>query len=95
MARESGCGQVMDIVFVHGLNGSPVGTWTHPQTKWFWPRELTSEEGFENVRVSTFGYNSRSLLGAHCVLDLKDFAMQLLSQLDGHLRVNGQVRYPL
>ncbi|MBI5428227.1 MAG: tetratricopeptide repeat protein [Nitrospinae bacterium] len=28
------------IVFIHGINGDPVGTWTNYRTRFFWPEEL-------------------------------------------------------
>src|SRR5208282_1684241 len=86
---------VIDIIFVHGLGGSAKGTWTHPQSKWFGPPGFAAMEGFENVRVSTFGYDSRwdNVLGTRNVLDIGDFSSQLLMKLDAHYDRKGDVRY--
>lgn len=45
-----------DIVFVHGLGGHPVATWTHPDNDAFWPRWLA--ERYPAVNVYTAGYES-------------------------------------
>ena len=83
-----------DIVFVHGLGGSARGTWTHPETKWFWPNGLAVKKGFQNARVLTFGYISdwANVLGPQNRLDVMDYALQLLDGLELHYRENGQVR---
>jgi hypothetical protein len=84
---------LVDIVFVHGLGGSAKGTWTHPVSKWFWPTGLLDEEGYENVRISTFGYSANwdILFGRRNVLDLSGFSNQLLDALDLHYRRKGDV----
>src|SRR5271155_4149700 len=48
----------VNIVFVHGLGGSAVGTWTDDETKFFWPAALTKSAGLENARIMTYGYNA-------------------------------------
>jgi hypothetical protein len=82
-----------DIVFVHGLGGSARRTWTHPESRWFWPRGLVDKKGFQNARVLTFGYFSdwTKGLGPQSRLDLRDYALQLLDRLDLHRRENGEV----
>ncbi|KAF5001057.1 hypothetical protein FDECE_11072 [Fusarium decemcellulare] len=51
----------VDIVFVHGLNGDRVKTWTSEETKKnpsvFWPRDLLPSK-CENARILSFGYNA-------------------------------------
>ncbi|KAF4461304.1 ribonuclease p mrp subunit [Fusarium albosuccineum] len=51
----------VDIVFVHGLNGDRVKTWTSEETKKnpsvFWPRDLLPNK-CENARILSFGYNA-------------------------------------
>jgi hypothetical protein len=86
--------EIVDIVFVHGLGGCPTATWTSPKTKWLWLEGLTEQDGFQNTRISTFGYDSRWRgLGPDCCLDVTDFAMQLLDGLEHHYEKNGPV-YP-
>ncbi len=48
----------LDIIFVHGLNGDAEMTWTHDETKKFWPEWLS--EDFPDVGVWTIGYNASS-----------------------------------
>jgi hypothetical protein len=83
----------VQIIFVHGLNGSKINTWATSGSE-FWPEWLPLEAGLENVRIATFGYNSTSnVLKPNSNLSIPDFANQLLvylSQLnyrDGSVRV--------
>jgi hypothetical protein len=45
----------VDIIFVHGLYGHRVGTWTKGSV--CWPRDLLGHD-VKNARVITFGYAS-------------------------------------
>ncbi|OBT51772.1 hypothetical protein VE04_08326, partial [Pseudogymnoascus sp. 24MN13] len=52
----------VDIVFVHGLNGNRVTTWTSEPTKRnsnpvFWPKDLLPAK-CKNARILSFGYNA-------------------------------------
>lgn len=69
---------IVDLIFVHGLNGGSFSTWTHGgNLALFWPRAwLPRDEEFRDARIHTFGYNSS---WSHpSVLDIEDFAMALL-----------------
>ena len=44
------------IWFVHGLTGNRVETWTHKNTKCFWPELVAAD--FPNARVITYGYDA-------------------------------------
>jgi hypothetical protein len=71
------------------LNGDPFKTWTEDGVIWFsdlLPKQLPNYD----LRVSTFGYNSKVIFSG-TTLGVRDFAMQLLSSL--HL-MRKAVRHP-
>ena len=83
---------VLNIIFVHGLGGSAYGTWTHQQTKSFWPPWLSKVNGLENARIMTFGYDSSwNKVWANNVLDIHDIAKQLVHELWLHYPDHGDV----
>ena len=70
-----------DIIFVHGLGGTSIKTWSRNRDpKLFWPGEwLPHEIGFESVRVLSFGYNAHfAASGQQNMLNITDFAKDLL-----------------
>jgi hypothetical protein len=81
------------IVFVHGLGGSAIETWTDPKTGGFWPAWLSEDEGFESVRITTFGYNAdfHNILAPQSILGISDFSKQLLDSLDLYYTKYGDV----
>ena len=84
---------VITIVFVHGLGGSSRGTWTHSDTNSFWPTWLVEKKGFENVRITTFGYDASwsNIMAPRNALSIAGFANQLLDALDLHYTEHGNV----
>jgi hypothetical protein len=78
--------KAINLVFVHGLGGSPQVTWSHANGSWLsWlPNWLREEEGLDNVRIATFGYDAdyRNVLAAKNGLGITEFAQQLLDGLD-------------
>jgi len=61
-------------------------TWSHANGSWLsWlPNWLREEEGLDNVRIATFGYDAdyRNVLAAKNGLGITEFAQQLLDGLD-------------
>ena len=85
----------VNVVFVHGLGGSARETWTHYPSNTFWPTLLHEDDGFANVRVSTFGYDAKfgNIFAPKNTLDISDFAKQLLDGLDLHYETYGDVSF--
>jgi hypothetical protein len=83
----------IDVIFVHGLGGSAKGTWTHPETNGFWPTWLLEKDGFENVRIATYGYNAdyQNIFSRPNVLNIDDFSKQLLDAMFLHYHKHGDV----
>ncbi|KAL8787664.1 MAG: hypothetical protein Q9213_002095 [Squamulea squamosa] len=72
---------VCDIVFVHGLGGSAMKTWSWKRdTAQFWPAWLSDDHQLDKSRVFTFGYNS-NFKGGGTNLNITDFAKDLLFHL--------------
>ncbi|KAL8846107.1 MAG: hypothetical protein Q9221_008775 [Calogaya cf. arnoldii] len=72
---------VCDIIFVHGLGGSALKTWSWKRdTAQFWPAWLSDDEQLYKMRVFTFGYNS-NFKGGATNLNITDFAKDLLFHL--------------
>lgn len=72
---------IADLIFVHGLRGGSRSSWSkNNDPSLFWPQEwLSSDAKFEDVRIHTFGYNSK--LGGESVLNINDFAKSLLGAI--------------
>jgi hypothetical protein len=75
-------------VFVHGLSGHPVGSWTASNGK-CWPRDFLGAD-FPNTRIVTFGYEAR-LDADTSTSQLSDFGHSLLDQL---LTLRAKVEVP-
>lgn len=78
---------IVDIVFVHGLNGGSQSTWSKGNaSSHFWPREwLPKDPAFEDVRIHTFGYTAG--LGK-AILSVDDFARTLLAEVKDSPSIN-------
>ena len=67
-----------DIVPVHGLEGHPFATWTHPNNH-LWLRDSLPDQ-LPNTRVMTFGYDAAVFTKS--VADVRTTARALLSELN-------------
>lgn len=89
---------MVDIVFVHGLNGDSHSTWTAETSKIFWPMQLLPsivEE--EKVRILTYGYNAdvSSFTDAQSKNSLSNHAEQFVVQLVANRRLRKANERPL
>lgn len=73
---------IADLIFVHGLGGGSQSTWTESQNgaldpALYWPeRWLPYEDGFGDVRIHSFGYDSN--WKKESTPNIHDFAKSLL-----------------
>lgn len=78
-----------DIIFVHGLGGSALRTWSWKRdVANFWPTWLGDEDELSSFRIFSFGYNA-NFKGAATNLTTIDFAKDLLFSM---LSFSGQSR---
>ncbi|GFF73987.1 hypothetical protein IFM60648_04080 [Aspergillus lentulus] len=70
---------VFDLVAIHGLNGDPINTWTHTETRVMWLRDLLPA-AIPDIRIMTFGYNAR-FKNFTAQQDLKSISLKLLAEL--------------
>ncbi|KAH8588254.1 hypothetical protein B0O99DRAFT_693645 [Bisporella sp. PMI_857] len=83
----------LDIVVVHGLNGDPLFSWTHPVTKAFWPQDFLPLD-IPEARVMTFGYNATAAFG-NTTADIVDHAKDLLGSLLDKREIDEEQRRPI
>jgi len=83
----------VDVIFVHGLGGTARGTWTHQESRGFWPIWLSQCRGLEHMRLLTFGYDSGlgKIWRSDGTLNIDNIASQLLSALTSHYLQNSEV----
>ncbi|KAL4751309.1 hypothetical protein BDW72DRAFT_193001 [Aspergillus terricola var. indicus] len=86
---------VVDLIFVHGLNGGSQSTWTkndHPSL--YWPKEwLPRDKAFQDVRIHTFGYASG--FSQESFLNIPDFTRSLLYSIHDSPMIPKEGRVPL
>lgn len=72
-------------MFVHGLNGHQVDTWTHKDSKSPWPLELLSRD-ISGARIMAYGYDARvadwdEFLGKVSINKIDEHAQNFLEAL--------------
>ena len=79
------------LVAIHGLNGDPMGTWTHQIGQPMWLRDILPQ-ALPNVRILTYGYDA-SFRNFTAEQDIRKSSINLLSEL-ADLRTEQAVRHP-
>ncbi|OQO09996.1 hypothetical protein B0A48_04351 [Cryoendolithus antarcticus] len=82
---------VVDIIFVHGLTGDRLGTWTHA-SRTFWPLHCLPDR-FQQARIFTHGYNADVHSTGTGVIG--DFARDLIHDILGRRTEDGTLDRPL
>lgn len=88
---------LVDLIFVHGLRGGSVKTWTKGQDDGnFWPQAwLPQEQDLQHVRIHTFGYNSDWGERKESILSVHDFGKDLLGEMATNPHLRTQENLPI
>ncbi|MEV7099746.1 hypothetical protein AB0M80_43715 [Amycolatopsis sp. NPDC051045] len=73
---------VLDVVFVHGLDGDPRESWSGKQQNSFWPGWLAQD--VPGAGVWSLGYDAASSRWIGNAMPIQDRAINLLAQLENH-----------
>ena len=99
VVSDPGKGALVDLVFVHGLNGNPQKTWTAENSQLFWPAQLLPEFVEEQkVRVLVYGYDAdiTSLGGPGVTKDkIHNHAERLVADLFANRRIRKATERPI
>jgi hypothetical protein len=79
----------IDLVFVHGLGGHPISTWSKQGSGTNWVTDfLPKDPFFEYTRILSFGYNSH-FREARAARNVPKFARDLLRELHYRHKASG------
>lgn len=67
------------IVFVHGIFGGSVGTWTNPDSRAYWPQMLADDPAFQSPDVYVYAYSSPYVGHSYAVDELIENMRLILS----------------
>ena len=73
---------VLDVVFIHGLDGDAIKTWSRKETESSWPSWLAEE--FADVAVWAVGYDAWSSGWRGQAMPMQDRAVNLMAALQNH-----------
>jgi len=82
----------VDIVILHGLNGSPFASFYHEKADFYWPTELGKQ--LPSARLMVYGYHAKEKGGSDNMQGVHQFAEALLFQLN-NLRYLQSAQRPL
>jgi pimeloyl-ACP methyl ester carboxylesterase len=60
------------VIFIHGVTGDGVATWTNPKTKAYWPDLLKADPAFDGYNIFVYEYPSTMLGKSYSIDDLSD-----------------------
>ena len=60
------------IVFVHGVLGDGISTWTNARTKTYWPKLIAEDKDFADADVYVYEYSSPSLSTSYNINELAE-----------------------
>ncbi|KAI1947903.1 hypothetical protein LOZ57_003055 [Ophidiomyces ophidiicola] len=89
---------LVDVVFVHGLNGSAYETWTTKKSDIFWPADLLPKTlPAQQLRILTYGYNANvtAFLDGTSKDKIHNHAEHLAAHLFANRNLNGAVERPI
>lgn len=74
------------IIFVHGVLGDSLSTWTNPETKAFWPDLLVKDRTFDHYNIYVYGFASPLAGKSYTIDELADNMRLVLRQAEvlGH-----------
>ena len=76
------------VVFVHGVTGDAVSTWTNTKTRAYWPQLMASDPALAAVDIFVYEYPSPKLSASYSINELaEDMRLTLVSVMASHERV--------